>query len=281
MTTFYERVKLVTLWDMLKFKADQFVKAMAELARLEQLIELAEKKFGENYALIATTPAVGMDKILGSHPIELEKQLTELGLRVSAKGVSDLQNAAINGKPIPEFRLLLAHIRMSIQAELQGTCLLHVAFNRCEYYEAKELFGSEVATSFPSSIVNIEEAGKCFALERYTACVFHLMTVVEVGLRVLGASLHDATLDPKTNPNWQKILERCDKELAKSPKDRSPEWLANGQFYADATANLRAVKDAWRNPTLHIGIPYDEEKALDVFNSVKAFMRSLATKLHE
>ncbi len=34
---------------------------------------------------------------------------------------------------------------------------------------------------------------------------------------------------------------------------------------ATVTANLRAVKDAWRNPTMHVDIDYDEEKATDVW----------------
>ena len=42
-----------------------------------------------------------------------------------------------------------------------------------------------------------------------------------------------------------------------------------------------AVKDAWRNPTMHVEITYTEEMALDVFRHVQAFMRHLATKLSE
>ncbi|HTE83781.1 MAG TPA: hypothetical protein VK821_03540 [Dehalococcoidia bacterium] len=62
---------------------------------------------------------------------------------------------------------------------------------------------------------------------------------------------------------------------------RSPEWATDDPFFSGATAFLMAVKDAWRNPTVHVEINYDEEKALDVWNSVKAFMRHLATKLGE
>jgi hypothetical protein len=44
---------------------------------------------------------------------------------------------------------------------------------------------------------------------------------------------------------------------------------------------LRAVKDAWRNPTMHVRIAYDEEESRDVWNTVRVFMRHLATKLEE
>jgi hypothetical protein len=44
-------------------------------------------------------------------------------------------------------------------------------------------------------------------------------------------------------------------------------------------AKLRAVKDAWRNPTVHLERNYDEKQAIAVFNAVGAFMRHLSTKL--
>lgn len=154
--------------------------------------------------------------------------------------------------------------------------------HRHKYFlDAKILFGEDVNRSFPSAIKDIEEAGKCFAFGRNTAMVFHLMRVMELGLRALGASLHDSTLDPRTNPSWNTILRRCMRELELPINDRSQDWKQDNEFFSTATANLRAVKDAWRNPTMHIDRDYDEEEALDVLNAVKAFTRHLAVKLHE
>jgi hypothetical protein len=106
------------------------------------------------------------------------------------------------------------------------------------------------------------------------------MRVVEVGLRALGHSLNDPSLDPKRNPTWEAILKKCDTELQKPRQQQSPEWAADSTFFANAAANLRAVKEAWRNPTLHVEISYDEERAVEVYSAVRAFMRHLATKLH-
>lgn len=106
------------------------------------------------------------------------------------------------------------------------------------------------------------------------------MRIIEVGVRALGKAL-DPLFDPTKNRTWEAILGRCDKELQKPYKERSETWKADDVFYSEATANLRSVKDAWRNPTMHVEHIYDEEKALDVFNSVRAFMRHLATKLSE
>jgi hypothetical protein len=149
------------------------------------------------------------------------------------------------------------------------------------YSEARVIFGEHVNKSFQSAQKDIECAAKCYAFGTNTAAVFHLMRVVEVGLRALGKSLNEPSLDPKRNPTWETILRRCDDELRKPLKDRSQEWSTDGQFYSDATANLRAVKDAWRNSTMHVERDYDEDEALSVFNAVKGFMQKLAERLSE
>jgi len=146
------------------------------------------------------------------------------------------------------------------------------------FLNEKNLFGSEVSNAFPSAIVDIEEAGKCLAFERWTAAVFHLMRVMEVGLRVLGNTLK---LHESTNRNWETILKKCDEELKKPLANRSPIWRSDDQFFASATAMLRSVKDAWRNPTMHIEKVYTEEQVESIWNAIKGFMRHLATKIKE
>jgi len=153
--------------------------------------------------------------------------------------------------------------------------------NKEKLYAAKLLFGDDVAKKFPSASVDIEEAGKCLALDRGTATVFHLMRVMEVGLRALAKTLNDPRLDPKRNPTWSTILQKGDEEVQKPIAQRAPEWAAHDHFFSEAQANLRVVQFAWRNPTMHVEINYDPEKASDVMQAVKAFMRHLASVLSE
>jgi hypothetical protein len=149
-----------------------------------------------------------------------------------------------------------------------------------KFYEQKgALFGPAVTDAFESTRTDIEEAGKCYAAGRNTACVFHLMRVMEHGLRALGKTLNEPNLDPSRNPSWETILRRGDEELKLPIRKRSGDWRIKDEFFTNATANLRAVKDAWRNPTMHVERDYDEEKALDILNAVGAFMRHLSTEL--
>lgn len=100
-----------------------------------------------------------------------------------------------------------------------------------------ELFGDAVIDdAFGRAAREIDEAARCYVFGRYTGCVFHLMRVMEIGLRALGRSLADQKLDPATNPTWEKILRRCDDELQKPYTERSAEWQADPQFFSGATA---------------------------------------------
>ncbi len=143
------------------------------------------------------------------------------------------------------------------------------------------LCGHEVCSNFRSAVSDISEAADCLCFDKGTACVFHLMRVMETGLRALGRSLNDVRLDPKTNPSWENILKWCTEELERSYAKRSDEWRSDPQFFSDATANLRAVKDAWRNPTMHVEKHYDGEEAMHIWTTERAFIRHLATRLQE
>jgi hypothetical protein len=178
------------------------------------------------------------------------------------------------------FQEMQAQLFDRIQDDLRrGEFFMIPAHKRDYYTHAATQFGDNVNKKFPGAQNDIESASKCFAFGRYTAVVFHLMRAMELGLRALGNSLNDTRLDPKRNPTWDTILRRCDDELKLPLQDRSVEWKTKPQFYCDATANLRAVKDAWRNPTMHVEREYDEDQALDVLSATRGFMRHLATEL--
>jgi hypothetical protein len=205
-----------------------------------------------------------------------------MGLMMSCKKSRRIRDALLSGARIPDIVQQFDELRSRVKDELDLVLTLVIPASDVQLYESStSAFGDEAIQNFRAIRLEVEEAGKCLALSRGTACVFHLMRIMEVGLRALGQSLNDPKMDPKTNPSWEAILKKADGELQKPYAQRSREWQTDQQFFADATANLRAVKDAWRNPTMHIDIHYDEEKARDVWNAVRAFMRHLATRLHE
>ncbi len=133
--------------------------------------------------------------------------------------------------------------------------------------------GKRFQKIFPSTITNIEEAGKCYATDRNTACVFHLMGVLEIGLDVVCKALGIAG---STNRSWHSKLDKIKKESqAKYPSGEMAD------FYSGVATFLSSLKDAWRNPTMHVVKTYSSDEALDIFNVVKGFMNHLAKKLKE
>ena len=67
------------------------------------------------------------------------------------------------------------------------------------------IFGLDVESKFSVMSEDIAEAGKCLALERSTAAVFHLMRVMEIGVqRLCRRQVREFTFT--SEKNWQKIF---------------------------------------------------------------------------
>ena len=144
-----------------------------------------------------------------------------------------------------------------------------------QLYNQPYIFGGEVFQAFPSANEDISEAGTCLALDRGTACVMHLMRVIEVGLAALAKEL-----GVKKQNDWGYYLREIDGELTKRTK-ASGARSADEQFYAEAATGIDSMRRAWRNPTMHPEKTYTPERAEEIIDSVRIFLRHLATKLHE
>jgi len=208
-----------------------------------------------------------------------ERECSQINLTMSAKTLSKLvEGLSLTTVTYGEFNELSQEFNGRLVDEMESMIFFSIEPNKKSLLLEKNQFGTNVSDAFPSTITDIEEASKCLVFERNTACVFHLMRVMELGLRVLGDTLN---LPQSANRTWDSILDKCKKEESKPFTERAPEWQSNGTFLAEAAAMLRSVKDAWRNPTMHVEKVYTEEQVQDIWNAVKGFMRHLATELKE
>ena len=207
--------------------------------------------------------------------------LTELEMELPADSFARLEVALKNPSNLPAVRDAMLELQGRMRDELSHMEIWLVSKEERRLLRPGPFGPSYDATKFRSARDDIEEAAKCLAFGRGTACVFHLMRVMEVGLRALAASLNDESLDPKRNPSWDAILKKCDHQLTLRIADRSTEWRLDNDFYAEAVAQLHAVKDAWRNPTMHIERRYMPDEAEDVWSGVRSFMRHLSKKLSD
>lgn len=171
----------------------------------------------------------------------------------------------------------LEHVSKSISEGLRehGIFSVERGLFRQFYDPDTPLFGLDVVVAFPSSADEISEAGKCIALERWTAAVMHLMRALEPALLALQKAV-DVDV-PKEN--WDQVIRQIEAKIRQiNKRDHGAE---KEKWFSDAAAHFLVIKNAWRNYAQHNKERYDRSKCLDIYNSVRSFMRHLAEKISE
>ena len=158
--------------------------------------------------------------------------------------------------------------------------------------ENENWLGETVATAFSTAKLDIREAGNCFAAECPTAAVFHLMRVMEWGLRALAADVgllkvlkdrRKRKYVPLPWSEWEHILNqlsgKVDDKLAKMKP--GPKKQEMQQFYYPAIQDIKGVRDAWRNHVMHTRSEYTLLDAKAIKDHVQRLMTNLATRVSE
>jgi hypothetical protein len=167
---------------------------------------------------------------------------------------------------------------------LSAKVILVLQEREARLYEPREpIFGNVVNSKFPTTgAFEIDEAAKCLALGRATACVFHLMRVIEVGLDAIRLSLGLPQLQ-QTARNWGSILNQIKQEKEKRDKTTPSGWIDvnDSSLYAEIYISLDAVKNVWRNTTMHVENKYTPEEAEHIFNAVHGLMTKISSRVDE
>lgn len=204
---------------------------------------------------------------------EFRNNIRILGLQLTEKSMDRLVEGLVNGRSGSEMQVLFAELRSRFADEVEVVKLLCIPKEVSQYYEPKEpLFGNEVFNLFPSASDDIAEAGKCLALSRATASVFHLMRTTEVGLKAVARELGIPYA-----PSWESYIKQIQKQIQEDWSQKTPDWKTREPLFRDILGDLQAMKLAWRNPTMHIVKKYSEDEAFNIWGATKSFMARLAT----
>jgi hypothetical protein len=252
---------LWSLWDMLILDAEQFISLLHTLLSTELMAR------GQKGPLPSDRQTTLLD-----FADTVKKRCEELELWVSARTADNMIGSADSSERVHDS---IRQVTNSITLELQGRQFYGVITRFLGYHDKPQLLGEDVFNNFPSAKYDIYEAGMCLAFERPTACVMHLMRVLETGLTVLAE-----TLGLSKQNDWGSFLRKIDAELNERAKT-SGARSADEQFYAEAAINFDRMRRAWRNPTMHPDKSYSQDRAEEILISVRSFMAHLATKLHE
>jgi len=281
--------QLVSWFDMLNFSARQFFYCGGALRDIRQDAICSSavcKDGGEAYFALPKPIDDKCRQKAVAHLQGIEPQFRTIGLEIAAETVSELI-ADLQKDTDRSVEWLIDRvdaIEKIAEKELKNKAFFYIPPERMKFWpKAKEPFGfgTQVGVSFPSSTFDVNNAATCLATAHATAAVFHLMRVLEIGLRVLGNQFGIAL----EHTNWQPALDQIEKkirEMAHDGKWRSlPDYKEQQEFYAQTASHFAILKDAWRNYTMHVRGKYTQEEAELIFENTKAFMEKLAERLKE
>lgn len=238
------------------------------------------------YALGRLEPLAGISQVdIIQIVVMLEtcaKEMERLGLRASAGYTKELVEILEDKYPgggqgkLHDFITLLRH---SLHMEMDATVFFHVGDSDAAYYrEPLDGINDDVQNNFGSTLEDFREAARCYALGRSTASVFHSMRAWEVGLIALGRDLKVAAA---ANKNWQVLLNDIGAAIKAINPSSGPDWKQQQEWYSDAAAQFRYVKDAWRNTVMHVHQSYTQQRAREILFATRAFMCQIAPRLHD
>ena len=98
--------------------------------------------------------------------------------------------------------------------------------------------------------------------------MYHLSGIVQLVLEALAKVLR-VPLSPHTD-TWNKLINDIEAGMkAKQVSSSKGKWKAIEPFYAEVLSDIRAIKNAWRNPTMHFRRTYTEEQAGKLYSRVQ------------
>jgi hypothetical protein len=189
------------------------------------------------------------------------------GLTFTSTLLDRLSNAYRNSQPSSREELSrhLHECLHRLQDELAQPRFYSIAPEKLEFLrQYPPFFPSEVTAPFPAASKELSEATRCYAFERNTSCVFHLMRALEIVLKAFAKRI-GAAFETR---NWGDVIAAIEPKL--DPKETED---------AEILAYLRSIKNAWRNSTMHVERDYDQDQAFDILRNTKSFMNHVARRL--
>lgn len=254
--------QLWSLLDMLRPYAQLYLDSIKLFIELVGVSKNATGKISEKNA---TGLRERLDEFL------TDARLTDLDL--TTKGADRLRRELGPDMSMADLAHRLQEVEQRLYDELSSRQFFYVENRNVPYYDEPLKGWDDVPDKFPSVISDIEEAGKCLSLSRATACVFHLMRVMEVGLQRLAKDLGIPYA-----PSWESYINQINTKVAEKHKKKGIRWKRDEFYFKEIAGDLLTVKVSWRNPTMHIVRSYSPEEAERVFAAVRTLMQRIAER---
>lgn len=244
---------------MFELHARSFLGAATEIARMRQILDGIDTSDERVNALFPQTAVNVLRSLEAFHSIASNVQAK------LACVAADRMITALKEDPC---RVTMGGLALSLQ-DIESRFADHLEFiklfvipeERAGLFEGAEiLLKPQTASLYASVWFDCEEAAKCLCLGRSTASVFHAMRMLEIAIGALAKRLQIP--DPsKADRSWGNMLNaiKAKMDTLHPPKKRTSGCEGSGleQIYV----SLDAVKNPWRNGTMHVESVYTEEEA--------------------
>ena len=274
--------RLWSLWDMLEQNAGQFLELVQAIKAIELILqyEIVSNKSTKD-AIIASHLRDGLFNSC-SKVVLLCGQMSLLVTEISAKRLS--RWFAINQSPTYRDALdAVTDINTRLGDELDAKVFLSLSDEEMKFYSPNtSLFGAEFDTGFRElGAFELDEAVKCLAFGRPNASVFHLMRLMEIGIRAIARCLQIPDPVKPAERNWGRILEKVQGGIDVKWPAAADRMAGDGQLFKSLYVSLDAVKNPWRNATMHVENKYTDDEAQHIYAAVRGFFKKLASRCDE
>jgi hypothetical protein len=247
---------------MLRFYAEKFLAIGEYLSQME--MALLNKTIGP--------PPETVVEDLKTKLRKAKNLCQSLDLKWTIKQI-DRTTQQISANWPEEAATLLADCRVRLREELEDCVFLKIDASKISYAAADWLLDTPIESIFPSTIKEFQRAGRCFALDENTACMFHLMRVVDFGLRSVATRLG---IEYSARA-WDGIGKAIVRKMEDKYHDKTMDWKATEPIYAEVLTDIQAISRGHRNPVLHeLEKTYEEKEAQYMLTVVEGFMTHLA-----
>jgi len=273
---------------MYQFYAHGLLRLFEELRDLE--IEITKPC---DHALSPQEQAA-LNKRVANHYVVARALSAKMQFSSSEKQIRRMFDATVNKQVSgTDLAAMLTELRLRIREDMEDHVYLWIpekeasrAFNKGEKgYQPKvpaELMDASIVARFPSASDDIDAAFRCFVFDCYPASMFHLMRVVEIGVRELAV----ASLLDDAKPSWGAILQHVEKLVLRTKfEELDPRVKRHRLMLENLLPQMQAIQRAWRNKFTHVGtkiIPAESITgpiAFEILVAVEAFVRQLASDL--
>ncbi len=295
----FERCRWITLLDMIRYA----------IRDLHTLMLWVEHTIKWTYAIEVkgqTKPTDADIRTIDAQLVCLRKHFLLMEF-LETLPLCDTARSRLKQANLSELRGYLISLRDVLTTNLGGRVFMYVPQKYATF--APKLIGGKLrldlvfpesdpqysmgsaSSFFPASKNDIKAIALCMLAGASTASVFHMMRVVELGIRALGKELgvrkieedHQGTKRrvPIEFVTWEKMHQHLTKkaDVKLNRLRRGPSKQKKQEFYNSILEDFKAFREAWRNHVMHTRATYTPDEAERILRHVESFMNSLVTGL--